>query len=178
MEGTFGCRKYWQKRLVDRAVTFIDLPVGAEPWNCDAEWLRAEGSNQSIGILAVDWTQAEQLIDWMNPEQKPDQVVKIVKRAAFPFSDYHEDYTVRYCVRIDREVAKLNGGCGTQSFPNFLSHRYISSTCLLSGHSALHLQYLCASTPLWPSLRCFFFFFFPFVREGLGVDGIISSGAA
>ena len=102
----------------------------------------------------------------MNPEQKPDQVVKIVKRAAFPFSDYHEDYTVRYCVRIDREVAKLNGGCGTQSFPNFLSHRYISSICLLSGHSALHLQYLCASIPLCPSLRCFFFFFFPSLGKG------------
>lgn len=62
-------------------------------------------------------------------------------------------------------------------FPTFSPiDTFLSSVCCLV---TLHFTYS-ISARLYPYARRYvvFFFFFPFVREGLGVGGIISSGAA
>lgn len=119
----------------------------------------------------MDRTQAEQLIDWMNPEQKPDQVVKIVKKAAFLFSDYHKDHSIRSTYYIRIEIGSRMAAGEHKIFPSFPLINFSICFCLV--HSALYN----ISARLCPYARRDVFFF-SVVREGLGVDGIISSGAA
>ena len=110
----------------------------------------------------MDRTQAEQLIDWMNPEQKPDQVVKIVKRAAFLFSNYHKDHSIRstYYVRIDLGVEWRLGNTEFSQVSNGLISP--SVFCLVTLHFTHNI-----SARLCPyARRDVFFFFFFFGRCG------------
>ena len=99
---------------------------------------------------AVDRTQAGQFIDWMNSEQKPDQVVKTVKGRPF-YSQ--KDYTVLCTNRLG--VARLNGW-GTQSFPKFPIDKFLHLVFVWSLCTSLTVS-LRAYAPM-PVVTFFFFF--------------------
>lgn len=106
----------------------------------------------------MDRPQAEQLIDWMNPEQKPDQVMKIVKRAAFLFSDYHGDYT-----RVGGSEVEWRLG-NTKFFPKFPIDKFLHLSFVWSLCTLLTVS-LRVYAPM-PVVTFFFFSFLPKVRVG------------